>query len=97
MPSYDSPSVLYAHYGFRSGPRRFGTRPFNFVLASQGITMINVILQSLKIKIENGTIATVADNEQVIAILDDVNFAKKLNNVAINNKYFASAITNVFD
>ena len=34
MPSVDSPSVLYAHYGFRSGPRRFGTRPFNFMLAA---------------------------------------------------------------
>ena len=32
MPSVEPPSVLYAHYGFRSGPRRFGTRPFNFML-----------------------------------------------------------------
>ena len=32
MPSVDPPSVLYAHYCFRSGPRRFGTRPFNFML-----------------------------------------------------------------
>ena len=41
MPSVDPPSVLYAHYGFRSGPRRFGTRPFNFMLGeyTKGYTM----------------------------------------------------------
>ena len=32
MPSVGPPSVLYAHYGFCSGPHRFGTRPFNSVL-----------------------------------------------------------------
>ena len=40
MPSVDPPSVLYAHYGFRSGPRRFGTRPFNFMLGNNEIRKI---------------------------------------------------------
>ena len=94
MPSVGPPSVLYAHYGFRSGPRRFGTRPFNSVLGHTDTMQKNKLGINDYIKSINGFLAEIKCNRadgrvifhygRLLALgLDEFNSAETIFNTLI--------------
>ena len=62
MPSVEPPSVLYAHYGFRSGPRRFGTRPFNFMLDETMQNTEQIVINASKYEDDSTTLRLYPNN-----------------------------------
>ena len=72
MPSVEPPSVLYAHYGFRSGPRRFGTRPFNFMLVHNlTATNLHMIKTILLLMVACLLVSAESVNPDVIKVIGD--------------------------